>query len=117
MNDEFYEDQDESTTDEPFVAPESDEGGSTTDDQPSTINHQPSTSAVAQQAFALLDGLDFKSRRRAPSVLTVFRLYCKENMTVTEIARQCHCSLSTVSDRLKILREKTGLPPKSFRKT
>src|SRR5437667_12666356 len=109
MNDEIYEDQ------EPLLAPESDGGGSTMDDQLSTINNQ-QPSILAHSAFLLLDRLDFKSRRKAPSVLTVFRLYCMQNMTVAEIARQYRCSLSTVSDRLKVLRARTGLSPKSFRR-
>ena len=102
MNDEIYEDQ------EPLTINNSSRRSQTELDQP------PST--LAHSAFMLLDRLDFKSRRKAPSVLTVFRLYCMQNMTVAEIARQYRCSLSTVSDRLKVLRTRTGLSPKSFRR-
>src|SRR6266446_5441704 len=70
---------------------------------------------AAKLALQLLERLDFDSRRKHPSVLTVFRLYCIQQMTVPQIARHCRCSRSTVSDRLKVLRAKTGLSAKQFR--
>ena len=70
---------------------------------------------VADCAFELFDRLDFPSRRKNPPLLTVFRLYCLQQMTVTQVARKCRCSLSTVSDRLKLIEQRTGAPPKTLR--
>ena len=70
--------------------------------------------AVARAAFALLARLEGQSRRKPPSLLAVFRLYCMQNMTVYQIARQYRCSVGTVSQRLKLIRHQTGRPPKSL---
>jgi len=95
---------DENASDEP-------ETPSTTDLQPST-NPEPSTLA---SALALLDRLDSASPPRPPTVLAVFRLYCIQQMTITEVARACRCSVGTVCNRLKLLRAKTGLNPEKLR--
>ncbi len=79
---------------------------------------EPSTSdllSAARAAFIFLDRFDDESRRKHPSLLTVFRLYCMQNLTVYQIARQCRCSVGTVSQRLKLIHRKTGRPPKAFR--
>ena len=70
---------------------------------------------VSECAFELFDRLDFHSSRKNPTLLTVFRLYCLQQLTVTQIARKCRCSLSTVSDRLKLIEQRTGAPPKTLR--
>ena len=80
--------------------------------QPLPPNHD---REVSECTFELLDRLDFQSRRKNPTLLTVFRLYCLQQMTVTQVARKCRCSLSTVSDRLKLIEQRTGAPPKTLR--
>jgi len=71
--------------------------------------------AAARAAFILLDRFEGQSRRKPPTLLTVFRLYCMQNFTVHQIARQCRCSAGTVSQRLRLIERKTGRPSKAFR--
>ena len=71
---------------------------------------------VARQAFALIQQLDAGGRREPPAVLTVFRLYCMEEMTSDQIAQKCRCSKGTVISRLKLIRAKTGVDPEDFRR-
>jgi len=71
---------------------------------------------VARRAFLALDALDCGSRRKLPTLLTVFRLYCIEELTVAQIARKCRCSVGTVSNRLKLLQAATGTNPERLRK-
>src|SRR5262245_2374411 len=51
---------------------------------------------VARSAFALLQKLDLDAPLKAPSVLTVFRLYCVEGLPAERVARKCRCSKGTV---------------------
>ena len=41
-------------------------------------------------------------------MLTVLRLYGKQQMTADQVARHCHCSKPTVLRRLSLIRSKTG---------
>jgi len=70
---------------------------------------------LARSAFALLQQLDSESPSKPPSVLTVFRLYCVDNLTASQVARKCACSKTTVVDRLNLIRAKTGMPPERLR--
>jgi hypothetical protein len=69
----------------------------------------------ARRALALLQRLDSDQLVKPPSVLTVFRLYCIEELSAAQIARKCHSSKATVVRRLELIREKTGLDPKQLR--
>jgi hypothetical protein len=71
---------------------------------------------AARRAFALVQELDGKSRMKPPSVLTVFRLYCIEELSASEIAQMCRCGKSTVIHRLNLIREKTGTDPEQLRR-
>ena len=71
---------------------------------------------IARRAFLALDALDCGSRRKLPTLLTIFRLYCIEELTVAQIARKCRCSKGTVSNRLKLLHATTGVEPERLRK-
>jgi DNA-directed RNA polymerase specialized sigma24 family protein len=53
---------------------------------------------------------------KAPSVLTVFRLYCMEELTSDQIARKTGCSKTTVVSRLRLIRKKIGVDPASLRR-
>ena len=71
---------------------------------------------VARQAFALLEKLDAECPARPPTPLTIFRLYCIEELSTTQICRRCHCSKSTVINRLKLIRAATGMEPDELRR-
>jgi hypothetical protein len=70
----------------------------------------------AQRVFALVQQLDAGARNKLPSVLTVFRLYCIEDLTVDQISDKCSCAKSTVSNRLHQIRKTTGTDPITFRR-
>jgi DNA-directed RNA polymerase specialized sigma24 family protein len=72
-------------------------------------------SAPAAGLFQLLNHLDAPSRRKHPATITVLRLYCMENLSAREIAQKCHCSLGTVSNRLKLIKKQTGSDPSLLR--
>jgi hypothetical protein len=74
------------------------------------------TENVARQAFELVRKLDEGHTARGPSLLTVFRLYCMNEMSAERIARQCGCSKATVINRLRVLAEKTGVSPERLRR-
>lgn len=71
---------------------------------------------VARGALALLQQLDLESPGRPPSVLTVFRLYCVEELSAAQVARRCRCSKTVVIDRLNRIRSKTGLNLRDLRR-
>jgi hypothetical protein len=71
---------------------------------------------VARRAFAIVKQLDSESRMKAPSLLTVFGLYCIEELSTAQIARKFGCGKTTVMDRLKLLRKRTGLEPAALRR-
>jgi hypothetical protein len=77
---------------------------------------EPSDDQLARRAFLALQQADQDSRRQPPTLYTVFRLYCVEEKTIPQITRQCHCSLGTVANRLKLLHAKTGVPPLRLRR-
>jgi hypothetical protein len=71
---------------------------------------------VARQAFQLLQQLDSEQTVKPPTVLAVFRLYCKEGLTAEQVARKCRCSKATVINRLRLIREKTKTEPDELRR-
>jgi len=70
---------------------------------------------VARSAFALLVRLDAEGRFKAPSPLTVFRLYCVDGHSADQVARKCRCSKGTVMSRLRFIEAQTGTRPEDFR--
>jgi len=73
------------------------------------------TEEVARSAFALLHKLDVDAPLKAPSVLTVFRLYCKDGHSADEVARRCRCAKGTVMARLRFIEQRTGVKAEQFR--
>src|SRR2546430_2338254 len=71
---------------------------------------------IARRAFLALDALDCGSRRKLPTLLTVFRLYCIEYLPILQIAKKCRCSLAPVANRLKLLEATTRTKPQALRK-
>jgi hypothetical protein len=78
---------------------------------PSVMDRLPACLIVLQ----ILDRLDSATVPKPPGLLTIFRLYCAQRLTVTQVARQCGCSLGTISNRLKLLRAIIGIHPSLIR--
>ena len=70
---------------------------------------------VARSAFALLQKLEMDAPLKAPSVLTVFRLYCVDGYSADQVARKCRCAKGTVMSRLRVIEERTGMKAEQFR--
>jgi hypothetical protein len=70
---------------------------------------------VAQKALALVKELDNGKQRKTPSLLTLFRLYCVKEQSAAQIAKQYGCSKAAIIQRLKLLAQKTGVPPERLR--
>jgi hypothetical protein len=70
---------------------------------------EPLDEDVARRAFALVQQFD------APT-LAVFKFYCLEGLSGSQVARRCHCSKATVMARLKTIRRKTGMHPLQLRR-
>lgn len=77
---------------------------------------EPVEEDVARRAFALVQQLDSDESIQAPTVLTVFRLYCMEDKSISQIAQKFRCSKATVFRRLELIRAKTGMDPRDLRK-
>jgi hypothetical protein len=83
---------------------------------PSSVPSEPVPEDAARHAFALVQKLDTESPMKPPTLLTVFRLYCMEEMTAGRIARKCACSKGTIIGRLALIRQKTGVDPEAMRR-
>jgi hypothetical protein len=70
---------------------------------------------VAVQVFAIIEKLDANERLKAPTVMTVFRLYCGRGMSAQAVADKCACSKATVLSRLKSIQDATKKDPKELR--
>ncbi|HTD68486.1 MAG TPA: hypothetical protein VK846_18345 [Candidatus Limnocylindria bacterium] len=71
---------------------------------------------VARAAFRLVEQLDSEDVMKAPSVLTVFRLYCMEELSADQIAARCRCGKGTIINRLHRIRKRTGKEPNELRR-
>jgi DNA-directed RNA polymerase specialized sigma24 family protein len=71
---------------------------------------------VARQAFALLQRLDSAQVVKPPTLLTVFRLYCIDELSAAAIAHKCRCSKATIIRRLELIHDKTSLDPQRMRR-
>lgn len=75
----------------------------------------PVSEDLARSAFALLQKLELDAPLKAPSVLTVFRLYCVDGFSADRVARKCRCGKATVIRRLQFIEARTGMKPEQFR--
>jgi len=73
------------------------------------------TADVARSAFALLQKLEMDAPLKAPSALTVFRLYCVDGYSAEQVARKCRCGKATVIRRLQFIEARTGVKAERFR--
>jgi hypothetical protein len=64
---------------------------------------------LASRAFTLVQQLDAEGARKPPTVLSVFRMYCIDGLSVTTIARKCSTSRVTIRQRLKLVETRTGM--------
>lgn len=71
---------------------------------------------LAARVFALVRNLDTDKPLPPPGLLTVFRLYCIEELSAAQIARKFHCSKPTVLRRLALIRSRIGIAPKELRR-
>jgi hypothetical protein len=78
----------------------------------SRFSGQPDTTEVetAKKAFEMIRKLESERRTKAPSVMSVFRLYCIDGLSPAQVARKCRCSRGTVRNRLAMIRAKAGSP-------
>lgn len=74
---------------------------------------EPDGDDVVRQAWGLLERLD---DGKEPSLIRVFRLYGKMEMTADQVADACGCSKGTVINRLRAITKKTGLKPENLRR-
>jgi hypothetical protein len=63
---------------------------------------------AARRAFALIQQLETGGREKPPLPITVFRLYCIDQMPAIRIAKACNCAKTTVLRRLQAIEKKTG---------
>ena len=70
----------------------------------------------ARHAFGLVRALETELRIRKAPILTVFRLFCIENLSISAIARKCGCSRPIIFLRLEALRNRLGCDPASLRR-
>lgn len=73
---------------------------------------EPPPQDVALGTFRLVEALDSERPMKAPTIFTVFKMYCIKCMTTDEIARKTGCSKGTVINRLDALRKQIGDPKK-----
>jgi hypothetical protein len=71
---------------------------------------------VARRAFELVRTLDSERPLKPPSLLTVFRLYCLQELSAAAIASRFDCSKATVISRLNLIRQQTGAEPLNLRR-
>jgi DNA-directed RNA polymerase specialized sigma24 family protein len=75
----------------------------------------PVTLDVARTAFALVVKMDARGKQKAPTALTVFRLYCVEELSADRVAAKCRCGKGTVMSRLRQIEQATNTKPEQFR--
>jgi len=80
--------------------------------KPTPVNDELATRLAA---FQILDRFDSIHVTKPPTVLTIFRLYCVQRMTVTQVARRCRCSVGTVCNRLRLIQSKIGIHPAAIK--
>jgi hypothetical protein len=71
---------------------------------------------IARRAFALVEQLDSERPLKAPTALTVFRLYCIEELSAAQIARRTRSSKATIIRRLEMIQARTGIDPRNLRR-
>ena len=71
---------------------------------------------LASRVCLVLDEIDGGSRRKNPSLTTVFRLYYVQELPMAQIAKKCRCSAGTIMNRLNLLQAKTGATPAQLRR-
>jgi hypothetical protein len=71
---------------------------------------------LAQRVFALVRNLDTEKPLRPPSLLAVFRHYCIEELSSSQIARKYACSKPSILRRLALIRARTGADPQHLRR-
>jgi hypothetical protein len=71
---------------------------------------------LATRVFALVQKLDTDKPLKPPTLLTVFRLYCIEELSCDQIAHECKTTKTTVVRRLAMIRSRIGVHPRELRR-
>jgi hypothetical protein len=71
---------------------------------------------VAARAFALVRSLDTDRPMTPPTLLTVFRLYCQEELSMAQIARKYECSKTSIVRRINLIGARIGMHPSKLRR-
>ena len=71
---------------------------------------------LAVRVFALVEKLDTDKPLKHPSLLTVFRLYCIDELSSGQIAHKCETTKTTVVRRLALLQSRIGRHPRELRR-
>jgi hypothetical protein len=71
---------------------------------------------VAQRAFGMVARLDMDNGLKPPTLLTVFRHYCIEELSMGKIALKYGCSRQTVGRRVDLIRKRIGVHPDQLRR-
>jgi hypothetical protein len=72
--------------------------------------------STAEQAFAIIRQFDSRKSVKPPTLLTVFRLYCMENLSADHIAQNIGCTRQTVWRRLQMIQQQVGRHPDELRR-
>jgi hypothetical protein len=72
--------------------------------------------AAARGALEIVKALDTRRGFPAPSLFTVFRLYCVEGLSASAVAAKCGVSKTSVMRRLSTIRAATGASPEQLRR-
>jgi len=76
---------------------------------------EPQDDDTARRAFAAIKALDCRQGARKVGLYTVFRLYCVDCLSASQIARKCGSARSIIYGRLAELRQKLGRDPAQLR--
>lgn len=76
---------------------------------------EPLSDDVARQVFAVIKQLEQSPSTRKAPLVQVFRLYCLENLSAEEVARECGCSKALIVLRMKELERRLGRKPSQLR--
>ena len=71
---------------------------------------------MAERLFALVVTLDTEKPCKPPTLLTVFRRYCIQELIAGQIAHKYECTKQTVLRRLQVIRARTGVDPRELRR-
>jgi hypothetical protein len=70
---------------------------------------------AAFELFALLKALESETNYRKAPITRVFLLYCRDSLTLEQVAKACRCSPSLIKLRFREIEKKLGRKPSELR--